>query len=205
MMNDFPARPEEAPPITVLLREWRAGSQDALEQLMPIVYEQLRVIAHRYMRLERDNHTLETTALVHEAYLRLIAADVSFSDRAHFLSIAALTMRRILVDHANALHAKKRGGRDAKMQLDQFDEQYIRFAANDPAPMLDLDDALSRLSAFDQRKARLLELLYFGGLTVEESAEVVGISVPTVNRDLKVAKAWLRTQLADYSNHAALT
>jgi RNA polymerase sigma-70 factor, ECF subfamily len=199
MTEDRYIHAEATPPeVTVLLKAWRAGSQDALERLMPIVYEQLRGIAHRYMRLERQGHTLGTTALVHEAYLRLIAADIPFSDRAHFLSIAALTMRRILVDHANALRAKKRGGSEHKTQFDESAEQLIRFADNDPTPMLDLDDALKRLATFDGRKARLLELLYFGGLTVEESAEVVGVSAPTVHRDLKMAKAWLRIQLASY-------
>jgi len=196
-MRDEPRNPAEetSPEVTVLLRAWRAGSQDALQRLMPIVYEQLRKIAHRYMRLERHNHTLGTTALVHEAYLRMIPADIPFSDRAHFLSIAALTMRRILVDHANALRAKKRGGSEGKTQLDESAGPFIPFVDNDPTPMLDLDAALKRLAAFDERKARLLELLYFGGLTVEESAEVAGISAPTAHRDLKMAKAWLRIQL----------
>ena len=187
---------EEAnPQVTQLLRAWRAGDGAALDQLMPIVYAQLRTIAARYMRGERPDHTLRPTALVNEAYLRLLAADVPWQDRAHFLSVAALTMRRILVDHAKSLHRVKRGSGAAKLTLDDSLSDAVVVAQNAPVRMIDLDRVLTQLARQDERKARLIELIYFGGLSGEEAAEVLGISLPTVNRDLKLAKAWLRLQL----------
>jgi RNA polymerase sigma factor (TIGR02999 family) len=186
---------EIAPRITGLLSAWRAGDSAALDALMPMVYEQLRTIAARYMRRERSDHTLRPTALVNEAYLRLLSADVPWQDRAHFMAIAALTMRRILVDHAKSLHRGKRGGGALKLPLDDPSVDPILVSQTDPARMLDLDEALAMLARQDARKARLLELIYFGGLNGEEAAEVLGISVPTVNRDLKLSKAWLRQRL----------
>jgi RNA polymerase sigma factor (TIGR02999 family) len=184
-----------APQITHLLHAWRSGDSAALDQLMPIVYAQLRSIAARYMRRERSNHTLHPTALVNEAYLRLAGADVAWQDRAHFLSIAALTMRRILVDHAKAIHRVKRGSGAVIMPLeDALANPALHVYAN-PVSIIDLDDALNLLARQDARKARMLELIYFGGLSGEETAEVLEVSLPTINRDLKLAKAWLRLQL----------
>lgn len=182
--------------ITQLLLAWRAGDGTALDKLMPMVYTQLRVIAARYMRRERVNHTLRPTALVNEAYIRLLSAEVSWQDRAHFLSIVAVTMRRVLVDHAKALHRAKRGNGAVLMPLDEALRDPSQTFV-DPARMLDLDNALHLLERQDPRKARLLELIYFGGLNGEEAAEILGISLPTVNRDLKLAKAWLRLQLSE--------
>jgi RNA polymerase sigma factor (TIGR02999 family) len=184
-----------APQVTQLLRAWRAGDGAAFDELMPIVYSQLRSIAARYMRQERVDHTLRSTALVNEAHLRLLEIDVSWQDRAHFTAIAALTMRRILVDHAKSLHRVKRGSGAVKLQLDESLGDAVEVAQADPAQMIDLDNALTLLERQDARKARLIELIYFGGLSGEEAAEVLGISVPTVNRDLKLAKAWLRRRL----------
>lgn len=184
-----------APQVTQLLHAWRAGDGAAFDELMPIVYSQLRSIAARYMRQERVDHTLRSTALVNEAYLRLLEINVSWQDRAHFTAIAALTMRRILVDHAKSLRRVKRGSGAVKLPLDESLGDAVVVAQADPAQMIDLDNALTLLARQDARKARLLELIYFGGLSGEEAAEVLGISVPTVNRDLKLAKAWLRHQL----------
>lgn len=186
---------DTAPQVTQLLLAWRDGDSAALDALMPIVYAQLRSIAARYMRKERSDHTLCTTALVHEAYLRLLGADVSWQDRAHFLAIAALTMRRILVNHARDLHRVRRGSGAAKVSLDDALGDAVFLSQSDPAQMIDLDEALQKLEKQDARKARLLELIYFGGLSGEEAAEVLGVSVPTVNRDLKLSKAWLRHEL----------
>ena len=184
-----------APQVTQLLHAWRAGDNTALDELMPLVYTQLRSIAARYMRRERIDHTLRPTALVNEAYLRLITADVPWQDRAHFLAISALTMRRILVDHAKVLQRVRRGSGAVKVPLDDGLGDTVFLSQADPAQMVDLDRALQRLERQDARKARLLELVYFGGLTGEEASEVLGISLPTVNRDLKLSKAWLRDAL----------
>jgi RNA polymerase sigma factor (TIGR02999 family) len=178
--------------ITQLLGAWRSGDSDALDQLMPLVYEQLRVLASRYMRKERTDHTLRATALVHEAFLKLLEADVGFEDRMHFLAIAAITMRRILVESARSHRSAKRGGGAEKVVLDDA----ILISQPVGIDVLDLDAALIRLGKQDQRKARLIELTYFGGMSGEEAAAVLKISTATVNRDLKLARAWLQRELA---------
>ena len=177
-------------PITVLLRESRLGSKDASDQLLVVVYEQLRRLAQSYLSNEKG-HTLVATALVHEAYLRLAGADVEWQDRVHFFAIAARQMRRILVDHAKARRREKRGGGAGRVDL----EDVTLATPEIQVDVMAVDSALTRLSEFDPRKAELIELLYFGGLTVEEAAESRSISPATVHRELKMAKAWLHAQL----------
>src|SRR5580658_1201465 len=173
--------------VTQLLHDWRSGDQGALDRLMPLVYEQLRVLASKYMRRERDGHTLRATALVHEAYLKLLTTDMRYEDRMHFLAVAAITMRRILVDRARSFRSAKRGSGAEKVVLED-----AHLVANPIGiDVLDMDAALDRLAQQDQRKARLIELTYFGGMNAEEAAVVLEISTATVNRDLKLARAWL--------------
>ena len=178
--------------VTLLLQDWRQGDQGALERLMPLVYEELRRLAHRYMTRERAGHTLQTTALVNEAYLRLVdASQVPFQNRTHFFAISANLMRRILVDFARKRGYKKRGG-DARRV--EFDEAFFpsRGRASD---LIALDDALNTLAQLDPRKAKVVELRYFGGLTPEETAEVLSVSPDTVFRDWRLAKVWLLREL----------
>ncbi len=182
--------------ITRLLHAWRSGDNAAYDQLFTLVYERLRTLASRYMHRERPDHTLRTTALVHEAYLRLLGSEMNWEDRSHFLAVAAITMRRILVDHARANQRIKRGSKDRKLSLDDVEQEASLLIHQNDADILDLDIALNRLSEQDQRKARLMELIYFGGLNCEEAATVLTISVSTVNREVKFAKAWLRRELA---------
>ena len=185
--------PESTPPITQLLREWRSGSREALDRLTPLVYGELRRLARRSMRGERVGHTMQPTALVHEAYLRLAGAQVDWQDRVHFFSMAARLMRRILVDHARAARRARRGGGMERVTL------HDGLGVAEPSGALDLvalDDALSELSAQDERKARIVELHFFGGLTYDEVAAAVGVSAATVHRDLRLAKAWLRKELS---------
>src|SRR6516164_8695835 len=178
--------------VTNLLIELKNGNRDAESRLMPLVYGQLRRLAGLYMRGERPGHTLQATALVHEAYLRLVGhEDVDWQNRAHFFGVAANLMRRILVDHARAKQAKKRGGGDQKVSLDKA----VLVRPEAPEQFLALDEALERLAKRDPRQARIVELRYFGGLSEEETAEVLEISVRTVKRDWNVARAWLYQQL----------
>ncbi|MEZ4415355.1 MAG: sigma-70 family RNA polymerase sigma factor [Gemmatimonadota bacterium] len=181
---------------TRLFAAWRSGDEASLERLLPLIYEELRRLAGRYMRSERPDHTLQPTALVNEAYLRLLDADLSFTDRAHFFRIAAQVMRRILVDHARLKQAEKRGGKGAVAVT--LDEGLL---VHDTAPqvILDIDEALARLAQQDERKAKVVELFYFGGLSYDESAEALGISPATVHRDLQFAKAWLYRELGGSS------
>jgi RNA polymerase sigma-70 factor (ECF subfamily) len=176
---------------TVLLQSWRGGDRAALDQLLPLVYDELARIASGALGAERRDHTLQTRALVHEAYLRLIDADVSVNDRAHFFALAARTMRRVLADHARSRHREKRGGERVRVPLTDLavtvPEASIDF--------LDLDEAIERLEAQDPRRARVVELHFFGGMNYEETAEAMGISAATVDRDLRLAKAWLRREL----------
>ena len=194
-VNPDPELNAPAHQVTILLRAWRAGDKGALDRLIPLVYDQLRRLAAHQMRQERPDHTLRATALVHDAYLRLAGADVAWEDRAHFLSIAALTIRRILVDHAKSLQRAKRGSGGRKVPLDDSLGDAILLQPSDPERMLDLENALGLLERQDARKAKLLELFYFGGLNAAEAAEVLGVSASTVNRELKMAKAWMRLQL----------
>lgn len=178
--------------VSRLLFAWRDGDEDALDRLVPLVYAQLHEIAGRYMRDEGKAETLQTTALVHEAYIRLIGTDVDWEGRRHFLAIAARTMRRVLVDHARSRRAAKRGGDRAAVTLDEA----IAGQTTDIDDVIVIDAALSRLAEQDERKAKALELHYFGGLTYEEIGEVLEISPATVHRDLRFASSWLRARLA---------
>jgi RNA polymerase sigma factor (TIGR02999 family) len=181
-------------PITVLLRDWRNGDRQALDKLTPLVYDELRRIARGYLHAERPGHTLQSTALVHEAYVRLVDADVGWQDRAHFFAIAARTMRRILVDHAQARRTAKRGRGAIAITLH---EDVVPHAdTSGDADLLALDAALTKLAGLDQRHANIVELHYFGGLTYEEMAETLGLSTSTLDRDLRLAKAWLASELA---------
>ena len=181
----------EDSPITALLLKWRGGDSMAREELIPLVYEHLRSLAGRYMRGEREGHTLAPTALVHEAYLRLADASVAWEDRVHFFAVAARVMRRILVDHAKAAHAGKRGGEALRVTLDESRAG----AVETNQQLLALHEALERLSAQDARKGELVEMIFFGGLTYDEAAAVLGVSKVTIHRDLSFARAWLQREL----------
>ncbi|MEO8072325.1 MAG: sigma-70 family RNA polymerase sigma factor [Acidobacteriota bacterium] len=184
---------QKSPEITEKLREWSDGKQEALDTLLPLVYEELHRQAACYLRRERIGHTLQTTALIHETYLKLVdQRDVNWQNRAHFFGIAAQAMRRILVDYAKARHRAKRGGADETLPLDAVtlavsEEKSIDLEA--------LDEALTRLAEFDERQAGIVELRYFSGLSIEETAEVLHISPATVKRDWKSAKAWLYQEI----------
>lgn len=183
----------EPPPaeITVLLRAWRGGDQGAFERLTPLVYDELRRRARHYLHGERANHTLRPTALVHEVYLRIVDIDrVDWRDRAHFFALAARHMRRILVDSARARRYQKRGGGAVNVTFEE------RLAVSQRGPdLVALDDALDLLAREDERKARVVELRYFGGLTNEEIATALDVSTDTVTRDWQMAKLWLRREL----------
>jgi RNA polymerase sigma factor (TIGR02999 family) len=176
-----------------LLAEAGGGSAEAVARVMPVVYDELRRIASSYLRRERPDHTLQTTGLVHEAYLRLVGQDdLSFENRAHFRAIAARTMRRILIEHARARAAAKRGGGRRRVSL----EDTLTLTASPRLDLLVLDQALERLAALDAPQARIVELRFFGGLTVDETAEAVGVSPASVKRDWALARAWLRRELS---------
>ena len=179
--------------VTGLLLAWSQGEQTALDKLVPLVYAELRRIAHRYMNRERRGHTLQTTELVNEAYLRLIDANrVRWQDRAHFFAISAQLMRRILVDFARSRGYLKRGGGAHRAT---FDEALL--VSPEPGPdLVALDDALVALAVKDARKCRVVELRFFGGLNVEETAEVLKVSIETVHRDWRLAKAWLAREMS---------
>jgi RNA polymerase sigma factor (TIGR02999 family) len=178
--------------ITHLLKEWSAGDQRALDRLTPLVYVELRQLATRFMRRERPGHTLQTTALIHEAYLRLIDAnDVHWQGRAHFFAIAANIMRRILVEHARRRNADKRGGSIVRLPLDET----LAVADETDVDLLAIDEALDRLATVDPQQARIVELRFFSGLSVEETAAALGVSPKTVKRDWSVARAWLRREI----------
>jgi RNA polymerase sigma factor (TIGR02999 family) len=189
--------------VTSLLVAWRSGDRDALDELMAVVYRQLHVLAASYMSRERPDHTLSATALVHEMYLKLLSADVHLQDRAHFLAVAASIMRRILIDRARGLQRIKRGSGAQKLSLVTLETTTVLLAQSDPEEVLYLDQALTRLEQQDMRKARLMEMVYFGGLNCDEAALVLDVSVATVNRDLKLAKAWLRHELRGVNSEAA--
>ncbi len=180
--------------ITQLLVDWSNGDQASLDKLMPLVNAELRQLARRYMRRENPGHTLQTSALVNEAYLKLIdQKNVRWQNRAHFFGIAAQLMRRILIDHARKAHYQKRGAGAIKVSLDET-AAVIEAKAGD---LLAVDEALNKLTSMDARKGRIVELRFFGGLTEEETAEVMGISVPTIQREWRAAKAWLYQMLKD--------
>src|SRR3974390_971852 len=164
--------------VTQLLQQWSSGNRDALDELMPVVYDQLHKLAADCRRSERPDHTLRATALVHEAYLRLVDSDVTFQDRVHFYAVSARVLRRILVDHARTKNRQKRGGEFEKIPLDDA----IMVGPQADRGILELDEALQRLGAQDQRKSELIELLFFGGLTYDEAAEALKISPASVHR-----------------------
>jgi RNA polymerase sigma factor (TIGR02999 family) len=179
------------PGVTELLRGWSRGDPGALDQLLPIVYRELRRRAASYLRRERKNHTLVATALVHEAYLRLVDQRADYQNRSHFFAVAASMMRRVLVDHARARAAAKRPRPELQISLDGATPAVEPQAFE----LLGLDLALDQLAALDARQAQIVELRYFGGLTAEETAEVVGVSLTTIKREWSLAKAWLYRHL----------
>ena len=186
--------------ITQLLHAWSNGEQSALDQLIPLVYDDLHRLAQRHMAGERDDHTLQTTALVNEAYVRLVDSKQStWKDRAHFFAVCARLMRHILVDAARSRRALKRGADVAVIELDEA----IAVPAEPGVDLLALDQALDALAAFDGRKSQVVELRIFGGLKVEETAEVLKISTDTVTRDMHLATAWLRRELGREDRHGA--
>ena len=181
-----------SPNITKLLLEWRNGDGGALDRLMPLVYEELRRMANHYMRNERKGHTLQSSALVNEAYLRLVDHEnIAWRNRAHFFGVAAQAMRRILVDYARTRNYQKRGGGAQQVSL----EEAATLAGDRAAELIALDDALQELAKIDERKSSVVELRYFGGLSLEETAEALGVSIPTVTRDWNTAKAWLMREM----------
>jgi RNA polymerase sigma-70 factor (ECF subfamily) len=178
---------------TDLLLAWSNGDKSAFDKLVPLVYQELRVLARRYMRQERPDHTLRATALVNEAYLRLIDVNrIQWQNRAHFLAFAAQTMRRILVEFARNRHRQKRGGDAIRVTLDDA----VGVSDEKPADLVALSDALTALAGFDARMSQMVELRFFGGLSVEETADVLKVSPETVMRDWKTAKVWLLRELS---------
>ena len=184
--------------VTLLLAEMRAGREEALSRLIPLLYSELRRLAARCMRQERAGHTLQPTALVHEAFLRLAGQDrANWHNRAQFMGVAGQLMRRLLVDHARKRHAAKRGAMPVTLN-DEIANRPV--AVTPPEEILAVDEALTRLAEMDARQANIVELRYFGGLSEEETAEALGISSRTVEREWSMAKAWLRAELADRKN-----
>jgi RNA polymerase sigma factor (TIGR02999 family) len=179
--------------ITLLLRQWRDGSDDALDELTPLVYTQLRILAGRIFNSESQGHTLQPTILVNEVFERLIGKEIDWSDRNHFYALSSRLMRRILVDHANAKHAEKRGGDAIRVS---YCEDLFGTASSDNAEVLALDAALHELESFDSRKAKALELHFFAGFTYKEVADVLRVAESTVHQDLRTAKAWLNKRLS---------
>jgi len=183
--------------ITVCLKAWSGGSREAADRLMQIVYQEMRKLAASYLQKQRSDHTLQPTALVHEAYLKLIdASQINWQDRAHFFAVAAQTMRNILVDHARAVAADKRGGGAQKIALDEV----VGLSENHEVDLIDLDEALQLLARQDETQSRIIELRFFGGLTIEETAEVLKISPATVKREWAMARAWLFRQINSSTN-----
>lgn len=183
---------KSTPGITELLIDAQNGSRESLDELLPLVYDELKRVAGRQLAGERPNHTLQATALLHEAYIRLIDQhSVDWTNRAHFFSIASEMMRRILVNHAESRAAKKRGDGKTVLCLDDINS----FPQADSVDVLVLDSALNRLEKLDRQQAKIIELKFFAGLTTEETARVLGISDSTVKREWRMAKAWLSTQL----------
>jgi len=198
-------------PVTQLLAKWRGGNEAALGELTGLIYQELRALAQRHLRRERPNHTIQRTALVHEAFVRLVNQQgVDWQSRAHFFGLASNLMRRILVDHARARLASKRGGGAALVSLDEItnpsepddthspaarfaEPQHVDGETDDDVAAI--DEALTRLAAIDERQAKIVEMRYFGGLTIEETAQVLGISDATVKREWTLARAWLRREL----------
>ena len=180
--------------ISRLLQAWSGGKREALDDLLPLVYDELHRQAHRFLRRERRNHTLQTTALIHEVYLKLVdQARVSWQNREHFFAVSANVMRQILVNYANARQRKKRGGSAEKLD---FDESLLIVVKKSDVDLLGLDEALTRLGKMDKQQEQIVELRYFGGLTIEETAEALGVSPATIKRDWRMTKAWLHRELS---------
>lgn len=180
--------------VSQLLRAWSEGDRTVLDELMSLVYDELRRMAKRYMDRQQAGHTLQTTALIHEAYLRLVdQSEAQWQNRAHFFAVAATAMRHILVDHARTRQAAKRGGAAQQVSLDEAAAVSVERAEE----LVALDDALQSLAAFDRRKSQVVEMRYFGGLTVEETAEALQVSPETVARDWRLARTWLLRQLSN--------
>ena len=178
-----------------MLQEWGGGDRAALEELMPLVYDELHKQAARYLRRERAGHTLQTTALIHEAFLKLVGQrEANWESRNHFFAIASQAMRRILIDHARAKHQEKRGGGNVALALDEVEP--VSEGSDERVDLLALDQALNRLARIDQQQVRIVELRYFGGLSIEETAAALNVSRATVVRDWSVAKTWLRRELS---------
>ncbi|MCI0337606.1 MAG: sigma-70 family RNA polymerase sigma factor [Acidobacteria bacterium] len=178
--------------VSQLLRAWSQGDKDALDRLYELVYDELRHMAHRYMSRENPGHTMQTTALVNEAYLRLASSkDLDWKDRAHFFAVSANVMRRILIDNARARRAERRGGDDLKVAIDEA----LEIEQKSDPDLIALDDALNELAKVNERHSKVVELRYFGGLSVEETATVLAVSEDTVMRDWRFAKAWLRREM----------
>jgi RNA polymerase sigma factor (TIGR02999 family) len=192
--SDSPADPE----VTRLLLSWKEGDEAAAERLVRVLYGELNRLAHHSMSRESAGHTLQTTALVNEAYMRLVGSSADWESRHHFLGVASKAMRQVLVDHARKRHSKKRGENPVHLDLDGLGD--VLGSGESPGSgeeVLELDEALTRLSALDERKGRAVELFYFGGLSYDEVAEALDISPATVHRDLRMARAWLRKELDD--------
>ena len=180
------------PEITRILRAWSGGDREAVDDLMPLVYDELHKVAARYLRKQRQDHTLQPTALVNEAYLKLIdISSVSWQDRAHFFAVASQTMRHVLVDHARSKNRDKRGGGAQKLSLDEA----VSFSKNQEVDLLALDESMRELAVMDEQQSRIVELRFFGGLTVDETAVVLHISPATVKREWRIAKAWLHNRM----------
>lgn len=184
--------PSDRQLVTQLLQQWSGGNKQALDELMPLVYEQLRKLASNCLRSEHPDHTLPATALVNEAYMRLVSANVTWQDRVHFFAVSARMLRRILVDHAKSHNRQKRGGEFQKITLDEA----VFVGPQADSGIVEVDEALNRLAVHDQRKSELIELLFFGGMTYDEAAAVLKISPATVHRELTLAKAWLYRELS---------
>jgi RNA polymerase sigma factor (TIGR02999 family) len=186
--------------LTELLTEWREGDRTALDRLTPLVYDEIRRIAHRYVQRERDGHTLQTTALVNEAYLRLAGnQQINWQNRAHFFAVTARVMRHILIDYARRRNYVKHGGEAQRVSFSEAlaSEESVPMSKPRAVELLALDEALNELAKFDPRKSRVVELRYFGGLSLEETAEVLEVSLMTVRRDWRAAKAWLFRRMKD--------
>jgi len=181
--------------ITQMLMEWGEGNQDALDRLMPLVYDELRRQASSFIRKERSGHTLQTTALIHEAYIKLIdQTQVKWQNRSHFFAIASQAMRRILVDHARSRHREKRGGAAENLPIGNA---FHLASAGKSVDLIALDEALKRLGEFDQRQVQVVELKYFSGMSIDETAEILGVSNATVRNDWNLAKAWLKREISN--------
>lgn len=188
--------------VTSLLQRWGQGDTAARDQLIPLIYDNLRNLARSAMQQENPGHTLRPTALAHEAFLRLAGGSTPWHDRVHFFAVTARLMRRVLVDHANARRAQKRGGGNAHAAVFQEDMAVVELVS-DPVGVIALDRAMHNLAAIDPRKAELLEMLYFAGMTLEECGAALGISTTTVHREASFAKAWLRKELHSPSGGGA--